>query len=309
MAGGTAKKCSICQKNVSKGVLKLQCGVCKLHFHLECGKVSEVDARLMAVEKRSWSCEACKKLANSPLSNSFPGRRSILVSQPADVRIDAISELKDIVKQLQHENKEIIRSLDFLTNQFDEEKKRSKVLEDMVVDLTKENQGLRSEVDKLKIISNQEETRKVANNLSITGLITKEDSKEEALEKTIKLFSFLETPISSTDVLDFKQVPTKTGVKAIATIKTEHKRKILGSRSKKGKLTLRNTKFSESDQRIFVDEELTKETYNLFKYSKQLKGVGYKYVWHRDGKVLARKNDESKIIAIRNEGHVRDLMK
>lgn len=311
MAGGSLKKCDVCKKSISKSVLKLQCGICKRFFHLECEKVSEVDARLMAAEKRAWKCGSCRTPSASPLStlSSLAGRRSILMSQPISDQSDAIAELRSLVRQLQEENKEIIRSFDFLSGQWEEERKRSKVLEDMVGDLSKENQVLRRDVDRLQLSLNKEESKKLVNNLSITGLITENDSKEQAVEKTLALFSFLDTPISSNDVAHFKQVPTKSGVKIIATLKPEHKKQILATRSKKGKLTLRNTKFGDSDARIFVDEELTKETYHLFKHSKQLKGVGYKYVWHREGKILARKNDDSDIIFIRNASHVNDLLK
>lgn len=309
MGGATTKKCHLCQKNVSKGVLKLQCGVCKQHFHLECGHVSEVDARLMAAEKRPWTCGSCKESVVSPISH-FSGRRSTLFSQPSQDRSDVIAELKLLIKNLQDENREIIKSLDFLSEQFDEEKKRSKVLEGIVGEITKENKVLKVEVDKLKSVSNKVETKKIENNLSITGLIAKEDTQEQALKKTLTLFSFLDTPLSPNDISNFKQVPTKSGTKAIVTVKSEHKKQILQSRSSKGKLTLKNTKFSDSDGRIFVDEELTKETYALFKNAKeQLRRVGYKYVWHRDGKILSRKNDDSKVIAVRNESHLKDLLK
>ncbi|CAH1961009.1 unnamed protein product [Acanthoscelides obtectus] len=154
----------------------------------------------------------------------------------------------------------------------------------MVGDLSKENQMLRKDVDGLKLT-----------------LLTKRNLKEQAVEKTLALFSFLDTPISRNDVAHFKQVLTKNGVKARVTLKPEHKKQILTTRSKKGKLTLRNTECGDADSRIFVDEELTKETYQLFKHSRQLKGVGYKYVWHREEKILARRNDGSDIIFIRNE--------
>lgn len=45
------------------------------------------------------------------------------------------------------------------------------------------NQVLRFEGDKHNNISNQEETKKIANNLLQTGLISKNYSKAEALEK------------------------------------------------------------------------------------------------------------------------------
>ncbi|XP_030751752.1 uncharacterized protein LOC115879200 [Sitophilus oryzae] len=220
----------------------------------------------------------------------------------------ACSEL--LIINLQDENKEIIRSLDFLSEQFDEEKKRSKVLEDIVGEITKENQVLKAEVDKLKSVSNTVQMKKIENNLSITGLTAKEETQEQALIKTLTLFSFLDTPLTSNDISNFRQVPTNSGTTVIVTVKPEHKKLILQSRGRKGKLTLKNTKFSDSNDRIFVDEELTKETYALFKKAKEeLRGVGYKYVWHRDGKILSRKNDDSKVVAVRNESHLKDLLK
>ncbi|CAH1962501.1 unnamed protein product [Acanthoscelides obtectus] len=141
------------------------------------------------------------------------------MSQPINDQSDVITELKSLIRQLQDENKELIRSFDFLSSQWEEERKRSKVLEQMVGDLSKDNQMLRKDVDGLKLTLNKEESK-----------------------------------------------------------------------------------------RIFVDEELTKETYQLFKHSRQLKGVGYKYVWHREGKILARKNDGSDIIFIRNVNQVNDLL-
>lgn len=169
---------------------------------------------------------------------------------------------------------------------------------------------LKAEVDKLKSVSNTVQMKKIENNLSITGITAKEETQEQALKKTLTLFSFLDTPLTSNDISNFRQVPTKSGTKVIVTVKPEHKKQILQSRGRKGKLTLKNTKFSDSNDRIFVDEELTKETYALFKNAKeQLRGVGYKYVWHRDGKILSRKNDDSKVVAVRNESHLKDLLK
>ncbi|CAH1991846.1 unnamed protein product [Acanthoscelides obtectus] len=124
----------------------------------------------------------------------------------------------------------------------------------MVGDLSKEDQMLRKDVDGLKLTLNQEESKRLVNNLPITGLVTENDDKEQAVQKTLALFSFLDTPISRNDVAHFKQVPTKNGVKAIVTLKPEHKKQILTTRSKKGKLTLRNTKCGDADSRIFVDE-------------------------------------------------------
>nr|CAH7720365.1 unnamed protein product [Callosobruchus chinensis]CAH7731123.1 unnamed protein product [Callosobruchus chinensis] len=77
---------------------------------------------------------------------------------------------------------------------------------------------------------------------------------------------------------------------------------ILKARSAKGKITSRNCGLGDSTTPIYVDEELTKETYALFKKAKQLlREKGYKYVWHREGRILARIADGNNVIWVKNQ--------
>lgn len=62
------------------------------------------------------------------------------------------------------------------------------------------------------------------------------------------------------------------------------------------------------DAPLFMDEELTSETYKLFKKAKNLKLSGYKYVWHKNGTVLARKDDGDKYVIIKDETFLDGLL-
>ncbi|CAG9768210.1 unnamed protein product [Ceutorhynchus assimilis] len=59
---------------------------------------------------------------------------------------------------------------------------------------------------------------------------------------------------------------------------------------------------------IFISEDISKDTYTLFKKAKELKNMDYKHVWHRDGKILPRKNDNDKPVHIINEAMLDELL-
>ncbi|CAG9770345.1 unnamed protein product [Ceutorhynchus assimilis] len=80
--------------------MKLFCETCKGLFHLECRKVTEIDARLMQQEKRAWYCDNCPD--GRRLSLPHRSRTSVMPTCPSPEREDeGIYELKSILKQYQ----------------------------------------------------------------------------------------------------------------------------------------------------------------------------------------------------------------
>ncbi|CAG9761287.1 unnamed protein product [Ceutorhynchus assimilis] len=298
----TSKLCNLCKTNIGKK-FKLQCGVCKSYFHLQCGNVTEVDARIMQAEKTPWSCKNC-----SPTQTSSSSRRSLGFSQNAPPAEDP--ELKSLIKELQLELREIRKSMDFLNEMYEEEKKRSNVLVDMVNEISKENNVLKQEVNQLKTILNVREQDNIKNNICVSGLIASEDDKDSTATNLSKLFNALNAPVSEAVLSNLNYLNTKnSGIKVIVTLPTtELKKLILEARAKKGKLTLRNCGLGEASTPIFISEDLTKQTYALFKRAKLLKEHGYKYIWYRNGNVLARKDDGQPVVAIKNEAVLDGLL-
>lgn len=67
----------------------------------------------------------------------------------------------------------------------------------------------------------------------------------------------------------------------------------------------------DSDKQIFINEELTQQTRILLNTTKKIlkEQANFKFIWASDGKVLAKKNEISKIIHIRNKWEVQQLVK
>nr|CAH7754778.1 unnamed protein product [Callosobruchus chinensis] len=253
---GSSKTCQFCQKNIPKTKIKLNCGVCSCFYHYECADLTEIEARLMIAEKTPWKCEECRRdIATKRYSQSFENSSN--------------NDLKSMIKELQSDMKELRRSVEFISEKYEEEKKRNKVVSDMLVEITKDNETLKQEVNRLKNVLQVRENDKIKNNITFTGLINKEEEKVTTNEKLNTVFNTLN---------------------------------ILKARSAKGKITSRNCGLGDSTTPIYVDEELTKETYALFKKAKQLlREKGYKYVWHREGRILARIADGNNVIWVKNQ--------
>lgn len=60
---------------------------------------------------------------------------------------------------------------------------------------------------------------------------------------------------------------------------------------------------------IYVDEQLTRQTFLLFKQAKNLKKVGCTYVWISNGDIMARVNSTSPFIKITQNHQVDELEK
>lgn len=63
------------------------------------------------------------------------------------------------------------------------------------------------------------------------------------------------------------------------------------------------------NKRIFVNEYLTRNQNDLFRYARQLKNHNYKYIWPAAGKVLAKKQEGDKPIVISDKSMVDKLLR
>lgn len=314
------KQCKTCKRTLGKKT-KLQCGDCKGYFHLECGGVSELDARIMQSEKTPWICAGCLDESATTASR----RQSMLFSQHGNAsarRSDVFNrptgepsysgdmELKILIRELQEEMKEMRKTMEFFNEKYEEEAKRNKVLADMVSEVSRDNQELRKEIQKLKSTVNAQENSKLKSNITISGLLDVADDGVVSKEKITKLVQGLNVNCNGGDFENIKIYEINNGAKAVVTLRSlELKQTILKARAQKGKISIRSLGLGESSRAIFIDEDLSKEMYALFKKAReQLKEKNYKYVWHRNGRVLARKSEGDRYVVIRGENDLEELL-
>ncbi|XP_050298775.1 uncharacterized protein LOC126737769 [Anthonomus grandis grandis] len=307
------RSCRHCGKGIGKKI-KLQCGICKGLYHLICGNVSEVEARIMQEDRTPWNCSTCVRRSSSHFSQpttlirdkdaSFmdQNRRSSSLFVPqSETLTSRDTELKVLIQELQSKVREMRKSMDFLNEKYEDELKRTKVLSEMVSEIARDNQELKKEVQKLKSAINMNETAKIKNNVCVTGLLAsvKVENKDTCV---LKLLHRVCPDVKESDVDKMQHIPVKNGVKTIITLKSENlKQRLLRSRATKGKITASNSGMGDSATPIYIEGELTKETYLLLKRTKQHLKDSYKYIWHRNGNILVRKADGERYLVIRND--------
>ncbi|KAL3278931.1 hypothetical protein HHI36_016449 [Cryptolaemus montrouzieri] len=227
-----------------------------------------------------------------------------------------VSDLTNEIKELRKDTASMKVSMEFINQQFEEERNKSKVLSEMVTDLNRENGKMRIELDDIKKFVSRFEYEKIQNNVVISGLLNRKGESDhvEVAENTdgmvLDLFKKMDHSISKDD---FELVRTINNISMpMIVVKVKNldiKKKIFdGKRRFKGQLTVSNCGLGEANRIIYIREDLTKWQQSLFKSARRLRDVGYKFVWHSNGEILARKSDGSKITKITSEDVITGLM-
>nr|CAH7763364.1 unnamed protein product [Callosobruchus chinensis] len=189
--------------------------------------------------------------------------------------------LQETIKAITEENKTL--------------KKEQDQLKTRVTDLEKE-----VNIMKKKMLKEENEGRK--KNIISMGL--KGDKDAEINVK--KIFTKMEQ-----DADDYKLsvLPTSSSQKAVIVVQfqKEEQRKAILDKGKKLKLDGQNCNISNSTSRIYINEDLSREVRDVFKYARELKKEGFKYVWCKNGQVYVRKKEGGAVVRVYSHADVNVL--
>lgn len=59
---------------------------------------------------------------------------------------------------------------------------------------------------------------------------------------------------------------------------------------------------------MYINQQLSVVCYKLLKDARKLRQIGYDYVWVKDGRVLVRKENGSKVVQIKNHNDIDSLI-
>lgn len=171
--------------------------------------------------------------------------------------------------------------------------------------LRKKVTHLQVEIDKLKAGQKGHEESDRQKNLVLMGLQSDGIRDTEAVKKLLSTLN-----IDTTDgEYTVKTLPSKMPSKPIL-IKLSSKSKrdeILVNRKAKGKITSTELGLPGEERPVFVNEDLPMDLRLLHNRARMLKYHNFKHIWVRDGKVLCRQSDSSKVIRVENCEQVESL--
>lgn len=307
--------CPKCNANISKTHYSLKCvGNCGKWYHRKCsGLTTEL---FTAYEKgttdEKWICSQCVD-SNAPeeSNSSDDDTQDSSASQKSGGKKQKHKNPtnKDIINTMNKKFMELETALTF----------NGSVMEDLQKTLKtvlEENKRMAKEYEKLKIKVNEMEKElqlvkksvyekdaaERQKNIIISGLNNKETETNVK-----KVFGKLDINVTNykTSVL-----PTKNENKPIILIQLpsrDDKNKIL-ERRKLIMLTHKNCSIGNTDDRIFINEDLSRPTRAIFKKARELKEVGFKYIWCKHGQVYGRKCENGSLIKINTISQVEELL-
>lgn len=317
--------CVQCSKPVNKRSPGLQCVRCSLIVHAksECsGLTGKQLNAIKATESLEWTCVDCSKMKR---------QGSLVVPDDEDdEEEDTLNHSKNIVavnsekitaqitkqidRMLNRELSEITRAVQHLSDKVDECLESTEAFKTIIKDLEKKNLDLKNKnihlenrFNALEQRMNENEQKQLANKVEIIGVPQKEEENLQSIMSTIATA----LTMNKDDVKIAERQPSrvgKPGIILMAMKDSDSKTKWISAAKEKRLNSSVMPGGGSTQEKIFVREALTQYNKNLLWKTKQQLKEKFKYVWCKNGKIMARKNDKSKMVIIRSEVDIYDAL-
>lgn len=282
-------KCKKCNKvaSIAKDDIIRCKGSCEAVFHKKCVTRSTF---------RNEKCEDCVSLPGSQPSSPNLEEPNVALT------LADMNRKMDVVYNMEKKLNELADLVDFLSEKYDKllEFQKSgetkiKSLENVNAYLVKCNKSLEERVSELE---EKEKEKKV----EIAGLEKKENEVvAEVAALVAKKLQLDAGQIEYAERVGREKPEAEKPLPVVITLRTKEARDNW-IESRKKRLTNGDVYSSQNNNRIYINENLTKYKRNLLWFTKNQLKKTYKYIWVQDGKILIRKSDEEKkISSIKNE--------
>ncbi|XP_045455953.1 uncharacterized protein LOC123665736 [Melitaea cinxia] len=303
--------CSICDESHTDGPI---CHICKKQYGFGCVGVTEAGFRRLGERKNTWRCPKCKASPSvSPaLSIAYPDLQipnqldsmqeklnDILVqlaslpilSQDLKIIKDDLSDLKQSVEMAHQRTDKLFDKVQSLEAKV---KDVEKIASDIPI-IQKEIARLNSELE-------ERDQWARANNVEIKGIPQKKDENLYSLVQNIG--NCVNFPIKKEDINYIARVPTRSPNMAkpiIICFNNRYMKEDLVAVARKHNLNISDIGYSSSST-FYINDHLTQHYKSLLgKAKSRAKEVGFKYIWVKHSKIMARKTDSSPVFFIKNE--------
>lgn len=323
-------KCFTCTKIITKKSPGLECRVCKkvVHASTPCAALtSKQITALRAQVSLDWTCKDCLK--NHPKQGSFiipeedseeeeEGQANYPIastpsSQASFPTIDVKKLLKDISKDV---DKTITKALEPLNETMNEICESIEAFKERIIELEKKNASLANANKNMEIRLYAVEQRvheleqgQLQNFIEVSGIPAIENENPTLLVKNLaKKLDIDESGIKTAKRLGNRG--EKAGYLLVELQEENRNCWLQKARTVKPVIgdLIPHTNENEKEKKIFVREALTPYNKELLWKAKQQLPDTYKYVWVKDGKIRARKEDKSKVFIVRKEADIEMLL-
>lgn len=297
--------CFSCHEEIDSQCMNLSCIDCGFSYHLgNCSGVSESTFRTN--NKRgtfdTWKCQTCRvsKSRHKPSDTATPSDINHQLSEIKQM-LSSLLPISAKVDDLSKTTEEMRLSVEVMPTKYDEMLKKQtgqeKSLKDLSVKVRRLEDSGRCETDQLRQELNRLEQYTRLNNIELHGI--KVTQNEDLHEKLCQVADQLKLSRPTTDQVEaIHRLPSRPGKVPSVIVKFVNRKQRNEWLSNKRRLR-ENT---NSEEQIFVDENMTKHNRHIFFLARaKLKEGNIKYAWHKDGVTYVRKTENGPAIRILHE--------
>lgn len=203
--------------------------------------------------------------------------------------IDALTKQ---VSECTKQQKELTNAQQFFSTQYDDFTVQlnaltnvNKEMRNELNSVVKKCRDQSIEIEHLKSKLNLSEQQKINNNVIIRGIAANDDARESVK----KIAALSDVVVDDTDIASVRHIMNEHKPPAIVVAfnNSDKKSEFIKS-AKRNRISSVKFGYSGVAHPIFVDHQLTTESFNLFLEAKKLKKVGVSFVWIANGNILVR---------------------
>lgn len=304
-------KCGRCGEDARDTI---QCSSCSTRFDFPCSGVTEAGYRKLGAERQAaWKCSTCKAkgIASSPgFSKEDSGSPSAVTLEQVmqelvkiKLTMASISNTVAGIDAIKSDIGDLKHSMGDFSSKLLGLEERVQVIEKSQTEVLQ----LKDRIASLENDLNEKSQWARLNNVEIKGVPLKD--KENLFDIVTKIGAKIMYPITKQNVNFLARVPSREDqVKPIIVsfLNRYVKEDFVAAARAFKKLTLADIDIPGTTS-VYVNDHLTVQNKILLKKAKELKkDKDFDFVWVKNCKIFARKNQESKVILIKNE---KDLLK
>ncbi|XP_013197652.1 uncharacterized protein LOC106140586 [Amyelois transitella] len=224
-----------------------------------------------------------------------------------------LSQINTSMQDLMRQNSEILashseleKSIEFLSIKYDE------VLQQLSGQQAQSHATL-EHIAKLETITEDMDRRSRSNTLELRNirLSNNNPSLDDMLTVTTRIFNELSINMSTSDIYDIYRLPSKTDNTTIICrlnsmiLKTKVLQAFKEYNKRNPNNRLNSTIVGGTQHPIYIGEHLTAQARRIFYLAREYAKTGnYKYCWTSGGRVLLRKEDNTKAVVVSSESQL-----
>lgn len=292
------EKCSTCETAVKRGQTFIKCRGCLSIFHLKCKKI---DSKDLAKIKDTWRCEKCQSDDEDDENEDLSDIKTMMKEQ--------FLELKAEMKNMRKDFKNVEKSQNFVTDQYEEILKKIGEVADLASRVGYLEEKL---VEKDKVINDLEmrlvhlEQYSRHSTLEIREVPVLEG--ENPIDIVQKTAAAMKIQLEAKDIQAahrLKALPGKTPAIIAQLLYRKTRNDMISS-----KYAIKNEEVIAvgNNDRIYVSESLCpfyKEL--LWKVKQKAKEKNFKFVWFKNNSILVRKLEGMPVIQVRSAADLAKL--